>query len=494
MAKLLKGTAIEAFWSGTSFLLTSTVFQPVMGSLSDIFGRKPLIIFNAVLFAGAAIICALANDFTVILLGRSLQGIGGGGIICLTEVIVTDMVPLRERGKWFSFISSMWAVGTVVGPLLGGGFSQNVTWRWIFWINLPFAGTGLVMIIAFLSLNYRTSSFIAKLRRVDWVGAVLFIASATGFLIPMSWGGVMYDWTSWRTLVPLIVCGVGLVVFVLYEEFVAPEPLIRTAVFKSRTAGIVYFSTVIHGIILWSLLYFLPFYYEGVKEMSPIMAGIAAFPQTFTVAPASIAVGALIAITGNYRYSLWVGWVLTTFGMGLLMYLKVETSTVAWIFLNLVSGLGTGILFPSMAIAVQAAADIKDQAYAATMFSFLRSFGQTLGVAISGVIFQNHLKQKLLTFPDLAPMAVEYSKDASSLIQIIKTMPAGPMKEELKIGFVEALKYVWLVMCILGAVALVINFGVKQLSIDQEMGTEQGFKHEAKKADEESPAREGVQA
>ena len=155
-----------------------------------------MVYVSLVLFGVGAIVAAVANNFTTILVGRSIQGVGGGGIISLTEIIVTDMVPLRERGKWFSFLSAMWSVGTVVGPLLGGGFAQNVTWRWIFWINLPFIGIGGVMITLFLKLNYQTSSFLAKLRRVDWVGMSIFLGSTTGFLIPLSWGGVMYPWDS----------------------------------------------------------------------------------------------------------------------------------------------------------------------------------------------------------------------------------------------------------------------------------------------------------
>jgi MFS family permease len=245
MARLLNGSAIEAFWAGTSFILTSTVFQPPIGAFSHIFGRKPMIYISMAFFGAGAIVAALANNFTVVLVGRSIQGIGGGGVIILTEIVVTDLVPLRLRGQWFSMISSMWALGTVVGPLLGGGFSQSVTWRWIFWINLPFIGIGLPMIIFFLKLNFPTSSFLAKLRRVDWIGTVVFIGATTGFLVPLSWGGIMEPWNSWRTLVPLILCGIALVAFVVYEEYVPAEPMIRTSVFKNQTAAVTYLATFI---------------------------------------------------------------------------------------------------------------------------------------------------------------------------------------------------------------------------------------------------------
>ena len=350
---------------------------------------------------------------------------------------------------------------------------------------MPFVGVGAVMIALFLQLNYKTSSFLEKLRRVDWIGTVLFLASTTGFLIPITWGGVMYPWSSWRTLVPLILCGVGLVGFVIHQEYFAAEPLIRTDVFKSRTAAATYFDTVIHGIVLWSLLYYMPLYYEAVKGFSPILAGVALFPQTFTVAPAAIVVGATIAITGRYRWAIWAGWFLTTLGMGILIYLKVETTTVQWIFMNLVAGLGTGILFPSMAIAVQASSTNENQAYAASMFSFMRAFGQTLGVAIGGVIFQNQMKKKLLTFPLLADKAAEYSKDASGLVQIIKAMPAGDAKHQLLVSYTDALRYVWIVMCALSAVALAASLFTQAFPLDRALETEQGFKEKEKTKDEE---------
>ena len=466
--------------------MTSTVFQPVAGSFSHIFGRKPVVLVSMVFFGVGAIVAAVAKNFTTILAGRSLQGIGGGGIIVLTEIVVTDMVPMRVRGKWFSFISSMWSLGTVAGPLLGGGFAQNVSWTWIFWINLPFLGVGAFFVVAFLSLAFRASSFGEKLRRVDWIGLVLFIASTTGFLIGISWGGIVYHWNSWRVLVPLIVCGCGLVAFVIHEEFWALEPLIRTSVFKNRTAAVTYLQTFLHGIILWCILYYLPLYYEAVKGYTPIVTGVALFPQCFTTAPAAVVVGTVIAITGRFRWSVWAGWAILTLGSGLLILLRVDSSVPAWIFLNLPSGLGAGMLFPSMALAVQASATSADQGYAATMFAFFRSFGNAVGVAIGGVIFQNQMKKRLLTYPLLAGDANAYSQDASGLAQIIKSMPEGSLqKAQLQEAYTWALKYVWIVLCVLAAIALISSFWVEGLPLDRALETEQGFQEKERARDEE---------
>ncbi|KAA8911480.1 major facilitator superfamily domain-containing protein [Sphaerosporella brunnea] len=485
IAEKLHGTAIEAFWAGTSFLLCSTVLQPTFASFSSIFGRKSMIMVALVFFTVGSIVAAAANNFTVILVGRSIQGIGGGGMIALTEIIVTDIVPLRKRGQYFGFLSSMWALGSVSGPILGGGFSENVTWRWIMYINLPFCGIGLILIPLFLNLNQRVESVWVKLGRVDWLGAVLFVASTTAILIPISWGGVMYPWDHWRTLVPLILGFFGMGTFVAWEVYGAREPLITLRVFMNRTAAVSYFGTVMHGIILWSVLYYLPLYFEAVKNMSPIMAGVSVFPETFTVAPASIVVGIVVSITGRFRWAVWTGWTLTTTGMGLMYLLDVQTKTVAWIFLNLVGGLGTGMLFPSMAFAIQASASNEDTATAVAMFSFLRAFGQSFGVAIGGVIFQNELLKQLGKYPGLKDVAGEYAKDAVALVQIIKAMPhTDPTRAALVQAYADAVKMIWLAMVAFGAAGLVMSFGTKGLSLDRVLVSEQGLR-EKKKQDGE---------
>ena len=224
--------------------------------------------------------------------------------------------------------------------------------------------------------------------------------------------------------------------------------------------------------VLWCLLYYDPLYYEAVKGESPILSGVSLFPQTFTVAPASVVVGILVSKTGRYRWAVWSGWVLTTAGLGVLYLLDVHTKTVSWIFLNLVSGLGTGMLFAGMAFAIQASSSNKDLAFAVAMFSFFRSFGQALGVAIGGTVFQNQMRQKLRAYPALAPKAEEYSRDAAALVQIIKQFPIeqGEVRAQLVQSYADALKVVWVTMCGLSALAMVASIWTKGLDMNSPLG------------------------
>lgn len=249
----LNGTAIEGFWSGTGFLLTATVFQPIFASLSDIFGRKPVLCVASVLFGVGAVLAAIATGtMTLLLVGRAVQGVGGGGIMVLAEIIITDVVELRKRGNYFAGLAAIWALGSVTGPLIGALFAEKVTWRWIFWINLPFIGVGLPTTMYFLRLHQKPKRIGQKLKQVDWYGMVLFTTSTTSFLVPVTWEGVNYPWASWQTLVPLLVGIAGLGGFIAWEWYRCPDhALLRLRVLASRTAAINFFGDFIHGLVLW---------------------------------------------------------------------------------------------------------------------------------------------------------------------------------------------------------------------------------------------------
>lgn len=214
------------------------------------------------------------------LVGRTIQGIGGGGIIVLTYVLIADLLPLKDRGNALSLISFVWLIGTACGPVVGGAFSSHVTWvsdgfwmfhsemlivttqRWIFWITLPFVGIGIALISFCLHVSHRRLPFAHAVSQVDWIGAVGFVAWLTCFLIAMSWGGISYAWSSWQTLVPLMIGIAGSVAWLLYESSVPEAPILPIVVLKNRTAIIAYLGTFCCGLIQFALLYYLPLYYQ----------------------------------------------------------------------------------------------------------------------------------------------------------------------------------------------------------------------------------------
>lgn len=184
----LKGTtAIQAFWCGTSFLLTSTVFQPTWAQFSHIIGRKSVLLTALFLFSVGTVLASAANNVAALLVGRSIQGVGGGGLVTLTYVIISDMVSLRERGKWQAIISLQWAIGNVIGPVIGGAFVEKTTWRWIFWLNIPFCFIAAIGVPICLRLHPRDGSVWERLKHFDWIGSVVFIGATTSLLIPLTW-------------------------------------------------------------------------------------------------------------------------------------------------------------------------------------------------------------------------------------------------------------------------------------------------------------------
>ncbi|KAH8682348.1 major facilitator superfamily domain-containing protein [Xylariales sp. PMI_506] len=470
----LNGTALQAFWSGTSFLLASSVLQPTVASLSDILGRKYMIYVSIVFFAAGSLVAALAHDFTILLLGRTIQGVGGGSLIALTEIVITDLVPLAHRGTWFSLISALWSLGTVTGPLIGAGFAQNVTWRWIFYINLPIIGLGAGFVAVFLRQARIPGSTARKLAGFDWLGSVLFTIGSTAFLFGITVGGTMYAWGAWQTIVSIIMGLVVIGVFGVWELHFAATPIINRKLFSNWSLINTYAQILFQSIILWSLLYFLVLYYQGVKLYSPVTSAVAVLPETLTVAPSAVVVGIIAGKTLRYRWALWGGWALTVLGAGLLYLLDVGTTVPQWIFLNLPIGLGEGMLFPAMSLSIQAASEPALNGQAAAFGSFMRTFGQSIGVAVSGVIFQNALRTRLAALPDFTAAAAEaLSRDATALVNRIDVMAPGLERSELMQAFADGLKVLWLSLIGFAAVGMVLSATIRAYSLEQEHVTEQ---------------------
>lgn len=301
----------------------------------------------------------------------------------------------------------------------------------------------------------------------------------------------MYAWDSWRTLVPLIIGAVGLAATMLYETYVAANPIIPVSVFATRTAIVSYMETVLHGLVLWCSLYYFPLYFETVKEYSPILSGVALFPMTFTVAPSAVVIGFLCTLTGSYRWAVWLGMALSTLGMGLVCIIDVGTSVPAWIFLSVTAGIGLGILFPALGFAIQASARPGHMAIAVAMFSFFRAFGQGIGVAVGGVVFQNQMYKNLLRYPELAANASAFSKDAAGLVQVVRAMADGVEKQHLKEAYTDSLRIVWAVCCALIGVAGLLSLLTEKYDLNKGIDSEQTVREKKKST---LPAEEGVAA
>lgn len=309
---------------------------------------------------------------------------------------------------------------------------------------------------------------------MDWIGAVAFIITTTCVLLPLTWGGVQFPWSAWQTLVPLILGTVGLIAFGLYEWRVPAEPIFPLASLHNYNLSYSLFASCINAIIVYAALYFLPFYFEVVHGYTPVLAGVALFPATLTVAPMAVVAGLIITKTNDFRVLTWVGWIATTVGSGVCVLMDVHTSVPQWFFMTLATGAGLGLLYTSLAILNQAAASRQLMIFAISTFVFARMLGQTLGVGLSGLIFQNQMRANLLKSAAVSSQADELSQDASSLVIKIAGMPAGEEKSELVQAYADSLKVVWAVMCVLSGLAFVASLFVKKVSLTRKHETEYG--------------------
>ncbi|KAF7167558.1 hypothetical protein CNMCM5623_000864 [Aspergillus felis] len=455
IAEDLNATAIQAFWCATSYVLSCTVCQLFIASLSHIFGRCELLLISELLFAaGTAIVCS-AHGIAQLLVGRSIQGIGGGGIVALVQVVFTDIIPLRHRPKYLGYLQVASALGTISGPLVGGAVSQYSTWRWIFYINFPFCLGGLITLPLGLKFQQFETSFVSRLLLIDWFGGFLFTASATSFLMALSWGGVQFPWGSFHTLVPLIVGLVGVGVALVWEAYGTKEPFLKLSVFNSWSAAAAQICSFAQGFLLLGQLYYIPFYFEGVKGMSPILTGVALIPRTFTNIPIATITGIMITKLGRFRWAVWSGWILSTIGSGLLILFDVHTPTAAWVIILLVNGLGQGLLLASLNVAVLAIAAGKNPGFAVATYTFTRFLGMSFGIAVGGTIFQNALSQYLAH--QGIDTAIAQNAEAY-IIELSSEAVSADYKAKVVYAYAQAFRCVFIALAAVSAIATALGF------------------------------------
>ncbi|KAG9203476.1 hypothetical protein G6514_002843 [Epicoccum nigrum] len=464
IAHSLNGTSAEAFWAGTSYLLTSAIFQPVIASISLNFGRQQMLLLSLIFFTVGTILCSVAHNFTVLLAGRAIQGIGGGGIITITQVIFCDIVPLRQRPKYFAMVLGSWSIGSIVGPVVGGALVENASWRWCFHINYPFCGIGFVVAACFVRMNATTQLTISqKLKQTDWIGAIIFIGSFTSFLIGLSFGGVQHPWTSAATLAPLIVGVAGIAAFLGWQVYKKPHSLLPMSIFYNWSAISAFYCAMINGLVLFTALYYVPFFFMSVRAQSPTRAGIDIFPAVCFLVPGSIIVSVLTARLGRFRWAIWLGWAITTTACGLFIIFDLQTKEVVIYVALAIFGIGTGMVLTSVNVGIQAISKVEDCAMAASMYGFFRSLGMPIGVALSGTVFQNAMSSKLTAFG----LPTQIAHDSEQYIFHLRVMAEGAEKSAILESYIHGFHAVFIFVTAISASALIVSFVIRKFSMDK---------------------------
>ncbi|KAL1835412.1 hypothetical protein VTJ49DRAFT_6777 [Mycothermus thermophilus] len=477
LAQDLGGSSTDAFWAGTSYLLSCAVCQPFIAALSDIFGRREMLISSLLFFTLGTLLCApVAKSFTVFFVGRSIQGIGGGGIITLGQVIYSDIVPLRQRPKYFSMVLAAWALGSVLGPLIGGLFVERADWSWCFYINFPFCALGLLLVPIYVRLTTAKTSFASKLERIDWIGGIFFIGGLTSFLIGISWGGIQYEWSSGEAITPIVAGVLSIIVALMWEVYGrAREPFLRPSLFTSLSALATYMAAMFQGFILFCGLYYMPFYFTAVKFDGPTQSGLDIFPVTCFLLPGSIVISVLTTRLGRYRWAIWSGWAVTAVACGLLVMFDADIKTPIWAVILAVFGIGHGMLLTSVNVGIQAVSRVEDSGRAAAMYAFMRTLGMSIGVAIGGTVFQNVMRNKLneLGLPE------EIARDSEAYVrQMALLAPNDPTRlaavEAYLAGFHGVFWTITGAACAAFLVCLVIRHGTMDKDIETRFVLEGG--------------------
>ncbi|PYI16873.1 MFS general substrate transporter [Aspergillus violaceofuscus CBS 115571] len=430
-------------------------------------------------------ICGGAHNGAMLIAGRAVQGMGSGGINMIVDVIVSDLVPLRERGNYMAFVLLVYFVGTALGPWIGGAIVDNSTWRWVFYINLPVGAVSLAMIFFFLHVrSNKEMSFLQKICRIDYIGNAILIASTVSVLFALTYGGTKYDWSSWHILVSLILGLVGLLIFVALEN--SPwirEPVVPPRLFGNRTSATVFAATFLNSALLYWVMFFLPVYFQAVLGASAERSGVQVLPIIVVAVPAAIVAVLLLAKFGRYKPLHLIGFAVCTIGLGLFTLFDRNSTTAEWVIFQMIAGGGSGFVLNTLLPACQAGLAESDQAAATATWSFVRSFGNIWGVAIPAAIFNNRFEQLSGRIPDaqvreLLSRGRAYESASASFIQSFS--PA--LRDDIVGVYADALKRVWQISIVFSGVSFLLVFLEKEIKLRTELETEYGL--EEKKAEQ----------
>ncbi|MCJ1310929.1 hypothetical protein MMC25_004597 [Agyrium rufum] len=456
-------------WIGSAYLLAAAAGTPSWGKISDIFGRKPVILIANVIFFVGSLICAVSININMLLAGRVIQGIGGGGLIIMVNICIGDLFSIRSRGQYYGMVGGVWAIASALGPVLGGVFTEYVSWRWCFYINLPVDGLAFVILFIYLDIETPRTPILEGLAAIDWLGSLTVVGGTVMLLFGLEFGGVSHPWNS-PIVLCLIIFGVLTIgLFLIIEWKVAKYPVMPLRIFKFRSNIAALGTCFCHGFVFISGSYYLPLYFQSVLGASPLLSGVYLFPFVLSLSFVSAGAGIIIKKTGQYLPLIWGGMLIMTLGFGLYIDLPTDKQWAKIIIFQIIAGIGVGPNFQSPLIALQSLVQPRDIATATATFGFTRNLATSISVVVGGVIFQNGMQKRAATLtktlgPELAQKLGGGSAGANTdLIAGLTTA----QKVVVDKAFTDSLREMWIFYAVIALVGFAVSLLISKQTLSK---------------------------